>query len=452
MLPMKLLILLACSGYREPDGKPDSAADTDDTGSTGSGTEAPTLEELLGDCGGQRREPEAWPNQLTEGADLHRLTLDSPAALCNDGTQAVVYVRPGTGDSRDRWSLHLQGGGSCTGHEECEARWCGTDDYDASKMSSRWAPEAVGGSGITSVDPANPFAEWTHVYFYYCSSDDWTGQSEATIRSAADGSGAGRDMRIERRGHEILAAGLEALRRSPVSDDSDVVMPDFDDSEAVLFSGTAAGSVGAQHNADWIAGQVGQGAIYRAVFDAAISPRAEATDPAVQAGVDIWWQADAAARLAAEPVAPFMDESCVQAWGASADAWRCQTSRYVLYDHITAPFMVRMDLSDPKTGADYALLGSTAEEFSLSVQTSLQSLADLRQTAIDGADMAVTPGAYGPDCGQHIGLESSAWTFSSTLGGSTLADAMGLWLSGEALSLIDTLPPTLSVCEAVEER
>lgn len=439
---LALTALSGCSGYREPikDDTADTAADT----ATTSGTIAPALTERFGDCGGTFREPDAFPNQLSEGEDLHRVTLDSPEALCNDGTQAVIYVRPGTGDGLDRWSIHLQGGSSCTTYEECEARWCGSGFYDASKMSSRWAPEAIAGAGIASADPASPFASWSHAWFYYCSSDMWTGRSEATVRSEA-----GEDVRLQRRGHDILVAGLEALRRAPVSDDSDVVMPDLDDAEAVLFNGTSAGSVGAQHHADWLAAQF-PGTTVRAAFDAAINPDPAVVDPAAQASVDAYWQDNAARRLADEPVAPFADESCVQSRGAAEDAWRCYVSNEILYQHVTTPFFARMDLYDGQALDAYTSVGLSADSFALAAQTSLSGLADLPDTAIEGADITVVPGAYGPACGQHIGLESDAWTFTSTLDGRTLSAALVWWLAGNPLSLTDTLPPTLSVCADID--
>ena len=432
-----LISLSACSGYREP---PKADTDTAADSATTSGTIAPTLSERLGDCGGAFRDPGPYPNQLSEGEDLHRVTLDSPTALCNDGTQAVIYVRPGSGEDIDRWSIHLQGGASCTTYEECAARWCGDEFYDASKMSSQWAPEAVAGDGITSLDPENPFAAWSHAYFYYCSSDVWTGQSEATVRSQA-----GEDMRLQRRGHEILAAGIEALRRSPVSDDSDVIMPDLDDAEFVLLSGTSAGSSGAQHHADWLAAQFPAIPV-RAAFDAAVTPAPATVDPAAQASIDAYHQANAEQRLADEPVAPFADESCLQYQGASADTWRCYTANHALYNHVTTPFFARMDLYDSQTIESYTAMGLTSDEFALAVQSSLASLATLPDTATEGASIAVIPGAYGPACGQHVGLEASEWTFVSTLDGHTLADSLAYWLTGSPVSLIDTLPPTLSTC------
>src|SRR3954471_4212683 len=64
------------------------------------------------------RPPLTAPN-VTSG-ELRKIVINSPGAVCNDGTPAVMYVRaaaPGAsepdGSSANRWVIHLEGGGSC---------------------------------------------------------------------------------------------------------------------------------------------------------------------------------------------------------------------------------------------------------------------------------------------------------------------------------------------------
>ena len=87
--------------------------------------------------------------------------------------------------------------------------------YDGSKMSSAWGwgtpgqlPALVDASGIHSSDARNPFRDWTQVYFYYCSSDAWSGQGVATYVSE-DGASAARAA--GRRARPRCVPGLRAL-------------------------------------------------------------------------------------------------------------------------------------------------------------------------------------------------------------------------------------------------
>ena len=114
---------------------------------------------------------------VTPGNDLHRLTLRDPNALCNDGSPAVLYIKPAQDPAHSsEWVFHLQGGGNCGGYEECRGRWCGEDFYDAAKMSSQWNPDSIKGQGVFSTSPDNSFSGANQVFLYYCSSDNLIGQ------------------------------------------------------------------------------------------------------------------------------------------------------------------------------------------------------------------------------------------------------------------------------------
>lgn len=66
------------------------------------------------------------------GPDLHRASLSGyPDAKCNDGTEAVMFIREAeTEENANRWVLWTQGSSRCTSYEECQARWCGANSYD----------------------------------------------------------------------------------------------------------------------------------------------------------------------------------------------------------------------------------------------------------------------------------------------------------------------------------
>lgn len=112
--------------------------------------------------------------------DFHRVTLNDPKAVCNDGTPAVIFIRSAATNS-DRWVFHLQGGGSCAEHD-CAERWC----ENMNLMSSTNAPEAVIEEGLFSLRNDNVFADANYVFVPYCSSDNHVGTSGETVIAADD--------------------------------------------------------------------------------------------------------------------------------------------------------------------------------------------------------------------------------------------------------------------------
>lgn len=107
-------------------------------------------------------------------------------ALCNNGSDAAYYYRPGTSD--DTWVVFLggTGGGGCPTVADCDQRWSNLPRT----MATSWI--GVGGQeleiveelaygGILSDDPAeNPHLhDANHVYVYPCSNDSWKGTAPA---------------------------------------------------------------------------------------------------------------------------------------------------------------------------------------------------------------------------------------------------------------------------------
>lgn len=434
-----MLLLLACSGVREPYTPP-----VTDTGETGTPPAVYLNQaDVLGTCGGRFREPATYPNQLREGSDLHRYTLSDPTAVCNDGSPAVIYVRAGSGDGANRWSLHLQGGGECTSYEECEARWCGDDYYDASKMSSKWAPLAIAGQGLTTDNNLSDFNSWNQVFVYYCSSDNWTGQGNANL-TAMDG----QTHSLHRNGHLIIEATLNALQRSVVSDDDGVVLPSFEKATQIVWSGSDAGAIGAQFHADALYERFSL-IPFKTVLDAGFAPSPDD----LPATIGNMWLTEAKAqanlRLSQDDITPLRDESCVLTWGASDEFWRCDVAPAFAYDHLTSPFMVRMDLRDALLMEDYAALGASEADFVTAMTQSMDRLAHLPETALEGQAIVDAPGVYSQACGQHLGLELDDWFLLATLEEVSYQHAIGNYLLGNTPNLIDR-DGSLSVCGTVD--
>lgn len=207
------------------------------------------------------------PSQLNAcggGPDcLHRTIIDTnafPNAMCNDGTPGVFYVRPGT-DDINKWVIHLQGGGLCPDGETCTERWCGQQGnlpYQANKMSTDWnadgisdMPAHASAGGMASMNPANNFRTWTHVWAYYCSSDSWMGRNNNVAFN-----GGAVPFTMHTRGHNILLAMRRMLRKKNAANTGWTAadgysVPNLDDATDIIFSGTSAGAKGAIMNVDW---------------------------------------------------------------------------------------------------------------------------------------------------------------------------------------------------------
>lgn len=398
------------------------------------------VDDVLGDCDGTFRRPEPYPNQLRAGDGLSRLTMTAPEALCNDGTPAVLYVRKGTDD----WVMHLQGGGNCTDFEECEERWCGTGYHDASKMSSVYAPARIDGIGLESADPENQFAGATQVYFYYCTSDAWSGVSLTTL--VADD---GREMTLHRNGHAIVEAAFALLADPQTSDDGNQTLPDLDDAKSLLFTGTSGGSAGAQTNLDWVRERTDPSIPVFGVFDASFGPRPEVLPDAPGRRIGDRLRDSISTIADGSLLPPFADESCRATLAGTDDEWKCHDQASFVYDYVTTPFLARQDLYDNNMIGNYLQAGMSETEFAEAVRGSLLSLATLPATAVEGDRMAV-PSAYGPACGQHVALESDAWFFEAAVrtdGGSvTLHDAVVAASTGATLSVVDTIDGADSAC------
>lgn len=106
-----------------------------------------------------------------------RQTLDDPELVCNDGTEAVYYIRRSENPDEKRWVIRFEGGGNCAFAQACDDRW----ETRPQDMTTRDEEELVQDEegGILCDDPdLNPYYnDWNAVYAHYCSSDSWLGQT-----------------------------------------------------------------------------------------------------------------------------------------------------------------------------------------------------------------------------------------------------------------------------------
>lgn len=196
-------------------------------------------------------------------------TAAHPDALCNDGSPAVYVVRPGIAPGRDRWLVHLDGGGACFDLATCTQRWNSDGgggprrNMGSGAYTQAWADDEVW-SGILSTDAdENPlFHDATHVKIMYCSSDLWGGDKAAVA-------GADDTSQWHFRGRAIVAAVIDELKAQGL-----------DDAREIAFVGTSAGGFGVYNNADDVAAMVPADARYVAIADAGYFIDYPSIDPA----------------------------------------------------------------------------------------------------------------------------------------------------------------------------
>ena len=170
---------------------------------------------------------------------LEQYTVESAElrhAVCNDGSPAVYYHRPGDEGFEDKWVIWFEGGGGCGSEEGCAER----AKTQTNLTTSEGTPRRITQGGILSIDPSvNPdFSQWNHVVLNYCSSDSWTGR----VRTTVDG----KQWFFE--GKAIVESTIEDLKDEALFGEHHLGT-----ATEVLVTGTSAGGGGAAQNLNDIA-------------------------------------------------------------------------------------------------------------------------------------------------------------------------------------------------------
>ncbi|MEW5740050.1 MAG: pectin acetylesterase-family hydrolase [Myxococcota bacterium] len=426
---------------------------------------------------------------LAPGNELQRHDFDTtefPDALCNDGTPALFYFRPASSpQSRNRWLIQLQGGGSCESANSCAQRWCSEDTaFGMQGMSARPAPAAINARGIFERRADNPFGTWNHVFLKYCSSDQWAGTRRDVVVNGVDPlDGGPRTYRLHVLGTAIIDAATEVLRRDAGTGlvftlgDAGTPLADLDDAEIVVLAGASGGGAGTINNADRLRALLRatntncQGAscplVFRALIDSIIGPSLETLDFSTSVGCDAGICDYVTMRnVAASTGGPALwgmreDESCVSWHQANAPTLRnaCNDVGHVMRNHLVTPFFVRQGQTDQ-------LISSTllAQNFSVPdggvldlvtyaqlVQQSLRALDTISATAEEGSAITVTPGAFGPTCSEHETLSDATQVYGVYIDGGAagplaLFDVMQNWVTGVNPYILVANGPADNVC------
>lgn len=369
------------------------------------------------------------------GTPLLKRTLLGPQSRCNDGSPGVMYIRRGQNADTTKWVIHFQGGGSCNGQDACYDRWCSTAPnpavFDkAGKMSSLGTPEAISRGGIFSQAPAdsNAFAHYNQAFLYYCSSDTWIGSANRGVPIDPT-TGNPVTYEIEFQGEAIVNDAIATLRDGPTYADPipmglfpGLPLPDLDDADEVIFTGSSAGGAGLRHHIDrlrevLVANNI-DSVYVAAVVDAGLPP--VLSHPSI-----VWGMGAAPAGYAAlltlrEPVnrdlwgmdKSALDASCLKPMFMGAHnavgihPQICNDATYTLLHHITTPFFVRMDLHDPLPMSRYVNnMQFLPNNFDFARATARQLTGLPTLTRLEPYLRA--PGAFGSNCGLHISLSKT---------------------------------------------
>ena len=100
--------------------------------------------------------------------------------------------------------------------------------------------------------------------------------------------------------------------------------------------------------------------------------------------------------------------------------------------------------------------GATLPQYAKWTYASMLRLADVKNTAEEKTAVAVAPGSYSSNCGQHIAMLNGPWFGTAQTGNATveiesgtpltLHDALGAWATGTPIAAVDTHPSTVSFC------
>jgi hypothetical protein len=477
--PLPALILLVPLSVAGCGSATDGGSSDPDAGSS-SGADAanepdaappiPNIDEAFGDC--------TAPGEaggLAGGTDLIRVDIDRtafPQAQCSDGTTPLFFVRKATNPAHaNKWLFLLQGGGGCKTPEACARRWCseGTN-FGANKLSSRFAPtRGTTAKGILANRADNIFDGWNQVFLYYCTSDHWAGTQESVIMEAphpVDG-GDPVQFRVSFAGGQVFDAVVSSLRGDGVPTvtytdgvGAEQAMPDLDDASEVVLAGASAGGGGVINNIDRFAETLRTnnnacGAStcpldVSAIIDSSLGADLRDLDVTTTPICSEWGFCTLESFLSDEWSraqsyhAHRGDESCVS-WHEANDpsnTHMCVYTNFVLENHITTPFFVRMGLRDSLMSGNAIDAGfsvpaqggaaMTLPIFASMISQQLMDLPNITSTANEASAITKAPGVFGPPCPKHETLRSNADTYDVTVGSPArkFLELVGNWRAG----------------------
>ncbi len=325
-------------------------------------------------------------------------------AICTDAQGCGNGIRRGDPIESNRWIFTVTGGDSCNG-ERCAFFYAQPDERGAMGSSTRDPAKDL--EGIHDPDPVkNPvFSTYNRVRIEKCTFDRYMGRTQeeapgGAIRATAP-NGTPISFNAYYHGFLIMEETFKALEKGlryttfqqgtantpakrraccGTSGGNNLTavqesLPPLADAEAVLFIGHSNASHGMYHNIDHLSARVaeitGGSADVRVLFDENFLPSVEneaafaTTAPPNKDLYDSIWSGASSGR--GEPFTydgeryhatnvvdqdyiahgAVQDQSCLDTHAAAGTTWMCRDRMHVLFNHVSTPFMVRQDFTDP---------------------------------------------------------------------------------------------------------
>ncbi len=308
-------------------------------------------------------------------------------AVCNDGSPAAYYYRPGVDEDRDNWVIFLEGMEACDTSEACIER----SRHEPHRTSSKNYPPNLSPQGILSAFPSdNPdFWSYNQVYIKYCSSDLWSGDSTQVID----------DNTWEFKGDKIFTAVIEDLQTKAISAEHHL-----GEADEVILAGSAAGGMGVSYQLDSLA-EILSFADVTGVMDSAWYPseltKLDGTPAFDYASMFTYWNSQ-------------LDATCV---ARNADEpWVCLSP--VDNDQYTATStFVSVDQSDEYLLGVLGITDSTDPDQALLVDTTRNAIKD---SIVD------LTGVFSTNQGLYTELASDRFT-QITINDQSYAQVLGDW-------------------------
>lgn len=168
---------------------------------------------------------------------LYRIhSAKKTGAVCLDGSEPAYYHRPGIGPSERLWIIHFNGGAWCF-----DAKACFERSHSSLGSTNKLPPSPPIIQGINSPDPSiNPdFHDWNLVWVVYCDGASFTGNQDRPMISESGDT-------IYMRGKRVLNAIINDVLKNRK----------LEDAEALILTGSSAGSMTAIFQADYVASKL----------------------------------------------------------------------------------------------------------------------------------------------------------------------------------------------------
>ncbi len=125
-------------------------------------------------------------------------------ALCLDGTNVVLYYRPGFGDGLTKYLLFMEGGGSCGDIQSCQSRAYTYKGSTINDTKFAWFQSEF----LMANKDYNPLIyNWNVIFLRYCDGSSFSGNNASeTIVNTSNGT-----QQLYFRGYHILTNALEYI-------------------------------------------------------------------------------------------------------------------------------------------------------------------------------------------------------------------------------------------------